>query len=64
MKISSLKKVGIHQRYVRSTGTLPLMAGRPHEDVFEVHGHGIKKKVSSEDIEALTEYVTLYELLR
>ncbi len=26
-------------------------------DVFEVHGHGINKKVSSEDIEALTEYV-------
>ena len=33
-------------------------------DVFEVHGHGINKKVSSEDIEALTEYVNLYELLR
>ena len=27
------------------------------KDVFEVHGHGINKRVSKEDIEALTEYV-------
>jgi hypothetical protein len=29
------------------------------EEVFEVHKHGIDKKVSKKDIEALTEYVIL-----